>query len=252
MKITAVCPTYKRPRLLGRAVHCFLQQDHKDCELIILDDAGQYTSQEHERWKLVSVPDRFDCLADKRQAVIEMASPDSDGFMCWDDDDVCFPGAVAAVAKALEKYAWAQCRIIYETASPGVLAPTQAFNDRKYRRVGDGRVVNWGYGGCWAYRLKEFHDLNGYKNLKPSASEDIDLAGRFYLNFGESADSSIDGPWYWYNRNPGVTKVSDQGMDFWRMREQWPFVPMYGPSVGWNGHDLYQYKILPGVQPRPF
>lgn len=45
--ISCVCPTYKRPHMLRNSLACFLAQDYpKDrCELIILDDAGQYRSQ---------------------------------------------------------------------------------------------------------------------------------------------------------------------------------------------------------------
>jgi len=53
VRIAAVCPTYKRPHLLGRAIHCFLQQTHPDRELVILDDAGQYPTQSGDRWRLV-------------------------------------------------------------------------------------------------------------------------------------------------------------------------------------------------------
>ena len=109
MKIAAVCPTYKRPQLLGRAIHCFLQQTHPDRELVILDDAGQYRNQAGDRWRLVSINKRYDCFGDKRNAVIDMISPDVEGIVCWDDDDVYWPHAIEAVSAALEKRPWAMC-----------------------------------------------------------------------------------------------------------------------------------------------
>lgn len=250
MKIAAVCPTYKRPNLLGRAIHCFLQQTHKDRELVILDDAGQYKSQEGDKWKIISTSERYSCLADKRQAVIEAVSSDVEGFVCWDDDDVYFPEAIASVSRALEQKPWAQCRIILETVAPRTLQPTKATGTKRTLKVGNKRVFAWGYGGCWAYNLEEFHKLNGYKDLPPSASEDIDLARRFFLEFGESADSSKDHMWYWYNRDPGVSKVSTDGADFWAIRKKWEYDKVDYPPIGWNGPNLYDYEILTETRPR--
>lgn len=253
MKIAAVCPTYKRPRLLGRAIHCFLQQTYKDCELVVLDDAGQYKSQKHERWRLVSVPSRFDCLAAKRQAAIEMVSPDVEGIVCWDDDDVYFPHAIECVATSLKRSPWSQCQLVYETTAPRVLAITRAMGAKRCLQVGDQWLNSWGYGGCWAYRLKEFHELKGYSDLAPSACEDIDLAKKFYLRYGGSADSTIDGePWYWYNRDPGISKIAKEGIDYWRKREGWEYQQMNAPPIGWNGPDVCGFHVLNGIHPRPF
>ena len=56
MKIAAVCCTYLRPKHLGWLIKCFLEQDYADRELLILDDAGQYDSQEGDRWRLIDLP----------------------------------------------------------------------------------------------------------------------------------------------------------------------------------------------------
>ncbi len=247
MHIAALCPTYKRPLLLGRAIHCFLEQTHPECELIVLDDAGQYESRDYGRWRMVSTTKRYDCLAVKRQVLSEMVSPGIEGILCWDDDDVYFPHAIAAVSECLENHAWAQCRLVYETEGENRLAVTPAF--RRNRITGR---LSWGYGGCWAYRLQEFRAVGGY-DPTPSSNDDVILANTFYARYDESGDSTSAGfPWYWYCRDPGVVKVSDQGNAFWAMRAGWPSEQMGCPPIGWNGPDIYRYRVVPGVQNRPF
>jgi hypothetical protein len=246
MRIGCVCPTYKRPQLLGRAIHCFLQQTHPDCYLVVLDDAGQYSCQEHHNWTLISTSRRYKSLGGKRQAGINMLPKNCDGYMCWDDDDVYFPHAVASVSRALERGAWAQCRVVWETSGHETLVKTEAFTRRRY-----GTHPVWGYGGCWAYRLEEHRQVGGYPDDPArSSNDDVDLANTFFGRFGESVDSSVDGPWYWYCRDPGVNKVCVEGVDFWEKRKLLPMEQIAQLTIGWNGPDIYQFKQLP-ERPRP-
>ncbi len=243
MKIGVVCPTYKRPRLLGRAIFCFTQQTHRDCELLIVDDAQQFDNQEGDRWRLVSVPQRFPNLGAKRQFGVNMLSPDCEAYMIFDDDDCYWPHAVASVSRALEATgaAWAQCRHVYES-SGDKLVTTRAF----------GRGVrDWGYGGCWAYRLDALRAVGGYADA-PGA-DDLRLAYRVHARFGESADSTAGvAPWYWYSREPGVAKVSDEGPGFWEKRAGYSTEEQPELAIGWNGPNIYERAVLPGIQRRPW
>jgi glycosyltransferase involved in cell wall biosynthesis len=250
MKIGCVCPTYKRPKLLGRAIHCFLRQSWKDSYLVVLDDAGQYQPQTHQRWRLVSAPERYNSLGGKRLAGVQMLPDDCEGYLCWDDDDVYWPHAVEAVATALETHAWAQCRLVYETAGDNALAVTHALSVDPSGR----NPRFWGYGGCWAYRLKEFWDVGGYDDdAVRSCNDDLDLANKFLARYGPSGDSTASyWPWYWYNRDPGVNKVCDEGQSFWQTRGQFPFTKMKKPPIGWNGDNLYNRVVLEGIHGRPF
>lgn len=250
MKIGCVCPTYKRPQLLGRAIHCFLRQSYTNAYLVVLDDAGQYESREHEHWKLVSQDQRYASLGGKRQAGIGMLPADCDAYMRWDDDDVYFPHALQSVAAALARKPWAQPRLVYETGKgPSWLQATEAFAVSPVTRR-----ENWGYGGCWAYTLDAHQALGGYDdNPERSCNDDLDMAHKALRKFGPSADSTADvHPWYWYNRDPGVTKISDEGVDFWQLRADLPHTPMTAPPIGWNGPNVYEYTVGDGVQPRPF
>jgi len=245
VRIAAVCPTYKRPHLLGRAIHCFLQQTHPDRELVILDDAGQYPTQSGDRWRLVSTPTRYPDFGTKRNAAIDLVSPGTEAILCWDDDDVMWPQAMACAAEALEHNPWAQCMVVLETQRPGLLKACLA-------HAGVGlHPWQWGYGGCWAYRLPELRALGGYD--AGDLGDDVGLAIKFWLRFGQAASSTPDDrPWYWYCREAGTQHISTQGPDFWRLRADDPMEPMPTPPIGWNGPDLYSWAIMPKIQPRPF
>jgi len=252
LKVGCVCPTYKRPELLGRAIYCFLQQSWEDAYLVVLDDAGQYEPQTHERWCLVSTDKRYNSLGGKRQAGIEMLPDDCDGYLCWDDDDVYWPHAVAAVAETLSRSSWAQCRLVYETVQRDI--PTVGRVPAFGREPSGGDPAYWGYGGSWAYRLDSLREVGGYDDdPQRSNTDDYDLGRKFLARYGPSADSTAKAePWYWYNRTPGVNHVNDEGADFWAIRGKFPLSGVRRPRIGWNGPNLYEWNVLADIQPRPF
>lgn len=240
MKIAAVCPTYKRPQLLGRAIHCFLQQTYKNSELVILDDAGQYDNQAGERWRLVSVKDRYPNFGAKRNAVIGLISPDVDGILCWDDDDVYWPHAIESVVRALSERCWAQPRRVLESAGPRALKRSLAHG------VGGGDIA---YGGAWAWLVKAFRSIGGYGSI--NCGDDVWVASRLRKKYGASADSSKGvEPWYWYNRDPGHPHIINEGGDFWAKRGRLPSNFEGSVKIGWNGPDVYGFNVLPGVHKR--
>lgn len=101
MKIAAVCITYMRPKQLAYMLWCFEHQDHEDRELVILDDAGQYENSEGDRWRLVSVAQRYPTLGDKRNAAATLVSDDVEALAVWDDDDLYLSHALGATVAAL-------------------------------------------------------------------------------------------------------------------------------------------------------
>lgn len=120
MKIACLCPTYRRPFCLQNALACFLMQTHADRELIILDDAGQYASQQGDGWRLVSVPHRFRTLGEKFNACAALASPDVEAYCVWEDDDVYLPWHVESHAAALKECGFsAPRRVMDQLGEPG-------------------------------------------------------------------------------------------------------------------------------------
>ena len=171
MNLLAMCITWNRPELLGRSIHSFLQQTNQNARLFILDDAGQYTSQEHERWTLFSTLNRYPNMGTKRNALLDLAIqqyPEIEGFMLWDDDDVYFPHAMQNVSDALDQKCWAQPRMALEMSK----------DCKRLRRVdtngGHRRPADIAYGGGWAWRLDTFGSVGRPPNS--NHGEDIKVA----------------------------------------------------------------------------
>lgn len=112
MRLLCLCPTYGRPTLLANMLACFLAQDYppQRRKLVILDDAGQYRSQQGAGWSLVSVGERFSSLPAKYHAMLELEnvwqSSAWDAVMPWDDDDIYLPHHISSHAAVLAKHGW--------------------------------------------------------------------------------------------------------------------------------------------------
>ncbi len=244
MNVTGICITWNRPQLLGRSIHCFLQQTNPDARLIVLDDSGQYTSQQGNGWTLVSVSDRYSTMGEKRNASVDLVMkhyPQTDGVMLWDDDDVYFPHAAQSVSDALKLRPWAQPRLALELTSNGQgLRRVETFGHRHHDIC---------YGGCWAWRLSDFRDAGGFATT--DHSEDIKIANVFQEKFGDSADSTQSGePWYYYNRLNN--SISGEGRNFYALRGRQKIEFVGDPPVGWNGPDVFSLPVENGIHRRPW
>jgi glycosyltransferase involved in cell wall biosynthesis len=162
MKLAALCCTFRRPHTLGQLVESFLRQDYPAelRELVILDDAGQYENQTGEGWRLVSIPARFRSLGEKRNACAALASPDVDGFLVADDDDIYLPHWFRATADALSQAEWSR---------PGLVLLEDGDGLREVESEGL-------YHGGWAFRKDAFYRVRGYG--PHNNGEDQELAGR--------------------------------------------------------------------------
>lgn len=101
--VSCLCPTYCRPELLANALACYLAQDYPADrrELIILDDAGQFQSQNQSGWELVSVSRRFRSLPEKFNCLAGLAR--GEVLVVWEDDDIYLPWHVSAHVAALRR-----------------------------------------------------------------------------------------------------------------------------------------------------
>ena len=164
MKLAALCCTFRRPHTLGQLVESFLRQDYPAelRELVILDDAGQYENQTGDGWRLVSIPSRFRSLGEKRNACAALASPDVDGFLVADDDDIYLPHWFRATADALSHADWSR---------PGLVL----LEDGDALREADSEGL---YHGGWAFRKEAFYRVRGYG--PHNNGEDQELAGRLH------------------------------------------------------------------------
>lgn len=163
MKLAALCCTYLRPDGLGQLIECFNRQDYPlaQRELVILDDAGQYENQSGEGWRLVSVPNRFRSLGEKRNACAALASPDVEGFLVADDDDIYLPHWFSTQSEVLRNAEWSR---------PGLVLLEHGAEELREGETGGL------YHGGWAFRKSAFYKVIGYG--PHNNGEDQELAGR--------------------------------------------------------------------------
>jgi hypothetical protein len=236
MKIAAVCCTYLRPRQLGRMIRCFERQDYERRELVILDDAGQYDRAHGDRWRLVSLADRFRSLGEKRNAAAGLVSPDVEALAVWDDDDLYLPWALRASVAALRLAPWSRPSLVLHPEPDGSL--------RQHRTGGL-------FHGGWAYRRNTFEKCGGYPAM--NNGEDQAMAARWIAAGTAYADPIRLGfrPFYVYTWGTGQ-HLSGMGPDGYlrlarRLVEKTTVVPC-DPS----GMDLGNPRILPGIHARMF
>jgi glycosyltransferase involved in cell wall biosynthesis len=193
MKLAALCCTFHRPHLLGQLVESFLRQDYPRHlrELVILDDAGQYENQAGEGWRLISVPARFRTLGEKRNACAALASPDAEGFLVADDDDVYLPHWFSTQAEALKKADWSRPSLVLLAHGDGL------------KEHDTGGL----YHGGWAFRREAFDWVRGYAAL--NNGEDQDLARRLTESKATVCDPcEFARPFYHYRVDTGSYHLS--------------------------------------------
>jgi len=98
MKISAICPTFRRPELLEEAIQSFLMQDYAgEKELIIVNDEKEQTLVfDHPQVKIFNLNERAPSLADKYNYAVSLASGDM--ITPWDDDDIYLPNRLTTIA----------------------------------------------------------------------------------------------------------------------------------------------------------
>ena len=215
MKITALCCTYNRPRLLAYMLWCFTQQTHQDRELIILDDAGQYRQTHGDRWRIVSVGERYPTLGAKRNALAQLAG-ETDALAIWDDDDLYTPWALEATCAALEAAPWSRPSLILARTQHGL---------RPLRTYREADKSDRAYHGSWGYLREAFWAVGGYPP-EVSVGEDAALAVRFMRQRIPDADpiELNHSPFYlfapWGNVHLGMHSY-----------EAWPLAPPSGEPI---------------------
>jgi glycosyltransferase involved in cell wall biosynthesis len=240
MKIAAVCITYLRPKQLGQMIRCFELQDYQaeKRELVILDDAGQYDSQQGDRWRLISTGRRFPTLGEKRNAAVALVSDDVEALAVWDDDDLYLPWALRACMVALNIAPWSRPSVVLHPQRDGSL--------RQHRTGGL-------FHGGWAYTREVFQQVGGYPAM--NNGEDQGFARRLQQAGVKEADPIQLGfePFYVYRWGAGsgwqLSAMDSKGYERLgdRFVQKTSLVITDPPQV-----DLRSPRILPRVYARVF
>jgi hypothetical protein len=240
MKLAALCCTYLRPQGLCQLIECFLRQDYPRelRELVILDDAGQYENQEGDGWRLISIPSRFRTLGEKRNACAALASPDVEGFLVADDDDIYLPHWFRTQAEALRRAEWSHPSLVLLEHGDGL-------------REGDTDGL---YHGGWAFRRDAFYRVCGYG--PHNNGEDQELAGRLAAAGVTQCDPcSFAPPFYIYRYENGsyhLSYMDDQGYkELGGPRPMAKATIQAGWSRQWDALPVIRrYAFAPHVNPR--
>ena len=253
MKIAAVTVTYKRPVQLGRMLACFLAQDYEDRELVILDDAGQYASQQGDRWRLVSVKKRYPTLGAKRNAAARLISPGTETIAVWDDDDCYQPWALRASAAALERAGWSRPGVVLHAAGDG---SGRLFQHRTWANDPARKLFH----AAWAFRRETFERIGGYSPALNSG-EDQELMRRLERAGTSEADpcrlgftpflvcSWGEGPWSVPGEPP---KLSWAGRHGYQRMATLPSRQAVLEPTRPAFFDLDCPDVVPGARPRRF
>lgn len=250
MFISALCCTYRRRGLLQRMLQCWELQDYPrdKCELIILDDSGDYPNQQGENWQIVSFPRRFTSLGEKRNASAALANQNADAFAIWDDDDIYLPNAMSTLAHGLESGEWVRpSQVLY-------LKYDSSQQNYYYQRHETGGL----YHGSWAFTRGLFRKVGGYGY--ESGPEDQKLMYRMEATGTVSVDPLDDNhlPYYVYGQDRNSLHISaylngkDNGERAWEVCGAVPSLGSVGPIVGQWDIAYDAVPILPLVHQRPF
>ena len=106
--VSCLCPTYRRPQMMGNTIPCFIAQDYpENCrELIILDDADELKNDSCAGWQIISIPRRFRSLPEKFNALAGLAQGEI--LVVWEDDDIYLPHHISSHVAALEGHLWSK------------------------------------------------------------------------------------------------------------------------------------------------
>ena len=106
------------------------------------------------------MPARLRTLGEKRNACAALASPDAEGLLVADDDDIYLPHWFRTQAEALRQAEWSRPGLV-------LLAHGDALKEHDTGGL---------YHGGWAFRRSAFDQVRGYAAI--NNGEDQDLAKR--------------------------------------------------------------------------
>lgn len=179
--IVAICPTFRRPKLIPNVLAMFEAQTHPNKQLLIYDDGGTFDSQHGDGWEIMSESEREVSLGSKFHCLVWIATEmGADHIALFEDDDVYLPGYLAAHADALREGDVSQPWRVYSNDKDG---------KGTYRRVGaQGR-----FHGSWAFTADIYQKSDGYP-VDDSHDFDMQLNGALRRTGATIVDTFKDRP----------------------------------------------------------
>jgi hypothetical protein len=202
-KVSCMCLTYGRPKLLEESIFSFINQDYQGPkELIILNDyEKQILKFDHPDVRIINISKRFNTVGEKRNYCFSLCN--NDILFVWDDDDIYLPSRISFTLDKMK-----------DPKYNDFFKPSKAFFfDNKKQHV-KGVVSNLFHSGG-AFTRRFFEDVNGYSHM--GTGEDLDIESRMKKNknylkhdYNEIKDEDI---FYIYRWNTGSYHLSGFGRD---------------------------------------
>lgn len=149
LNIAALCPTYRRIRVVENTVALWEMQDYPAAHrrLIILDDGGTWRSQKGQTWEVFSVLRRFPSMPAKYAELVTSAlwsCPwEPDAYLIWDDDDIYLPGYVTAHARTLLQHEFSSPFVNWTHYGPDLMQQPKHWHAADGFRRELGERVGW-------------------------------------------------------------------------------------------------------------
>ena len=153
-KVTWITPTYCRPQTLPNLIACFLAQQYppERLQLIILDDAGQYSPAcRGDRWQLISIGQRFNSLPAKFNALAGLCEVESgdDVIIVAEDDDSFLPHHTMAHVAALRNGDFSKPSRVLSDYGCGLGQHIEEAADGRFHGSIAFRRTHWAERGGW-------------------------------------------------------------------------------------------------------
>lgn len=195
--VSCLCPTYARPQLLRETIWSFLQQDYPNKELVIVNDHPEpiVLDRDYPGVVIYNLPQRFSCLGEKRNYVVQVAS--SDLLLNWDDDDLYLPWRISQMVQRFLAF-----------PQRSFIKPTQAWRSTHNR---DYHIGGSPFHGQAAMLRSLFDQLGGYAAM--NAGQDLEFEGRVPAHLKLLYRVAPSDLIYLYRWGMGVAHISQFGID---------------------------------------
>ena len=239
LKLSVCCCTFNRPHLLGELIESFQRQTYPKthCELVVLDDGGQYGDVRGENWQIVSFSRRFASLGEKRNACVSLTSPDSEYFVVADDDDIYLPWWLEYHARNFQRGAlWSFASSIFWSERNRIVEAWHYKNEV------------WIMHPAHAFHKKMFWELGGYPHL--AWKEDHELFEKYRKAGIEHRDalaerSSSRTPYLIFRRQPTLRHVHVTGLSLDKYRvNNAEELPKASLEIGWRKNYLAEAETF--------
>lgn len=191
--VTAICPTYRHPKLLASSLQLWLDQNYplSHRQLIVLDDGETFYNQQGDGWILWSASERYPTISAKYNELLGLMNSKTEIVLVWEDDDTYLPNYVNWHVQAL--------------AAADFSKPSKVYSDYNRNRTGQVQLEQAAgrFHSSLAFRWELIRKVGGWPDTK-RADFDQQLISKLLANCRKFEDTCNHGSiQYVYGWNTG-------------------------------------------------